>query len=80
MVRTKIILTLIFQLLVISFSNAQTNITVSGIVKDKNSKVGLPFVNIVLKTEKDSTFVSGTVTNEEGRFTLSKIKSGNSLS
>ncbi|MCP9748335.1 outer membrane beta-barrel family protein [Lacihabitans sp. CS3-21] len=77
MVRTKIILTLIFQLLVISFSNAQTNITVSGIVKDKNSKVGLPFVNIVLKTEKDSTFVSGTVTNEEGRFTLSKIKSGN---
>jgi hypothetical protein len=30
-----------------------------------------------LKTEKDSSFVSGTVTNEEGRFTLSKIKSGN---
>ena len=30
-----------------------------------------------MKTEKDSTFVSGTVTNEEGRFTLSKIKSGN---
>jgi outer membrane receptor protein involved in Fe transport len=77
MVRTKIILTLIFQLLIISFSNAQINITVSGIVKDKNIKVGLPFVNIVLKTEKDSTFVSGTVTNEEGRFTLSKIKPGN---
>ena len=30
-----------------------------------------------MKTEKDSTFVSGTVTNEEGRFKLSKIKSGN---
>ena len=30
-----------------------------------------------MKTDKDSTFVSGTVTNEEGRFTLSKIKSGN---
>ncbi len=75
--RTKIILTLIFQLLIFSYSNAQTNVTVSGIVKDKNSKAVLPFVNVVLKTEKDSTFVSGTVTNEEGLFTLSKIKSGN---
>lgn len=73
----KIIFFLILQISFFSFSNAQTNVTVSGIVKDKNSKALLPFVNVVLKTEKDSTFVSGTVTNEEGRFTLSKIKSGN---
>lgn len=73
----KIIFFLILQISFFSFSNAQTNVTVSGIVKDKNSKAVLPFVNVVLKTEKDSTFVSGTVTNEEGRFTLSKIKSGN---
>ncbi len=51
--------------------------TVSGIIKDKNSKVKLPFVNVVLKAEKDSTFVSGTVTNEEGRFSLAKMKPGN---
>ena len=73
----KIIFFLILQISFFSFSNAQTNVTVSGIVKEKNSKAVLPFVNVVLKTEKDSTFVSGTVTNEEGRFTLSKIKSGN---
>ncbi len=75
--RTKIVLTIILHLLILSISNAQISVTVSGIIKDKKSKVILPFVNIVLKTEKDSSFISGTVTNEEGRFSLSKIKSGN---
>ena len=77
MIRKKIILTIILQLFIFSISSAQTNVTVSGIIKDKNTKSVLPFVNVVLKTEKDSSFVSGTVTNEEGRFSLSKIKSGN---
>lgn len=77
MIRKKIILTIILQLFIFSISYAQTNVTVSGIIKDKNTKSVLPFVNVVLKTEKDSNFVSGTVTNEEGRFSLSKIKSGN---
>lgn len=77
MIRQKIILTIILQLFIFSISYAQTNVTVSGIIKDKNTKSVLPFVNVVLKTEKDSSFVSGTVTNEEGRFSLSKIKSGN---
>ena len=75
--RTKILLTTILQLLIFSISNAQTSVTISGIIKDKNTKTILPFVNVVLKSEKDSTFISGGVTNEEGRFTLSKIKSGN---
>ena len=75
--RFKIFLTFILQLIIFSISNAQTSVTLSGIVKDKQSKAILPFVNVVLKTEKDSTFVSGTVTDEEGRFSISKIKSGN---
>lgn len=58
-------------------SENSKSITISGIVKDNNSKTNLPYVNVILKTEKDSTFVSGTVSNEEGRFSLSKIKSGN---
>jgi outer membrane receptor protein involved in Fe transport len=77
MVQTKIILIIILQFFIFSISYAQTNVTVSGSIKDKNTKSVLPFVNVVLKTEKDSSFVSGTVTNEEGRFSLSKIKSGN---
>ena len=63
--------------MIFSITKAQTNVTISGIVKDKNSKANLPFVNVVLKTEKDSSFISGAVSNEEGRFSISKIKSGN---
>ncbi len=48
-------------------------VTVSGAVKSKSDKSGLPYVNIVLKTGSDSTFVSGTITDEEGRFTLDNI-------
>jgi outer membrane receptor protein involved in Fe transport len=74
--RTKIWLTIAFNLLIFSISKAQTGITVSGIIKDKITKSILPFVNVILKTESDSSFVSGTVTSEDGRFTLSRIKSG----
>ena len=52
-------------------------VTLSGIVKGKADKAALPFVNIVLKTGSDSAFITGTVSNEKGRFTLSNIKSGN---
>ena len=72
----KVLYFLILQLSFFSISNAQTSVTVSGLIKDKNTKSVLSFVNVVLKTEKDSSFVSGTVTNEEGRFSLSKVKSG----
>ncbi|RYU93619.1 outer membrane beta-barrel family protein [Emticicia agri] len=60
------------------YSFAQTSgISVSGNVREQGSKTALPYVNVVLKSEKDSSFTGGTVTNEEGRFTLSNIKPGN---
>lgn len=53
---------------------AQTqSVTLSGIVKDKKSQTALPFVNVVVKTEKDSVFVTGTVTDTEGRFSLTGL-------
>jgi hypothetical protein len=52
-------------------------ITISGLIKDHADLSTLSYVNIVLKTEKDSAFVTGTVSNEEGRFTLSNIKPNN---
>ena len=51
----------------------QTSISISGSVLVKNSKQTLPFVNIVLKKQADSTFVSGTITNETGNFIFEKI-------
>jgi len=54
----------------------QTSISISGSVLVKNSEQTLPFVNIVLKKQADSTFVSGTITNETGNFIFEKIKPG----
>ena len=71
---------LIFVILVgvVSILQAQTSsVTLSGLVKGNVDKTALPFVNIVLKKNKDNAFVTGTVSNEEGRFSLSNIQSGN---
>lgn len=64
------------------FNNLQaqiTEVTVSGTVRNKSDKTTLPYVNAVLKTDKEKTFVSGTVTNDEGRFSITGIKPGNYL-
>ncbi len=69
---------LLFVTVFFSVALAQnTSVTISGIIKDKAAKAALPFVTITLKTEKDSAFITGTISNEEGRFTLSNIKPGN---
>ncbi|MDB5260761.1 MAG: TonB-dependent receptor [Adhaeribacter sp.] len=76
--RIKIII--IFLLLVLpgSVSFAQNKVvTISGLVKDQAATTVLPFVNVVVKTASDSTLVAGTVTDEEGRFSLTNIKPGN---
>lgn len=54
-----------------------TRVTISGILKDKKSTEAIPFVNLVLKSEQDSAFIAGTVSGEDGRFTLTNVASGN---
>ncbi len=56
-----------------------SSVTVSGIVKSKADKTYMPYVNVVVKNEKDTSFVSGTITNDEGRFSVENIKPGNYL-
>lgn len=65
--------------ILISFINsmAQQNVTVSGLVKEQGNTATISFANVVVKAETDSSFISGTVTNEEGRFSLANIKPGN---
>ena len=61
-------------------SYAQTvSVTISGSTENQADKSKLPFVNLVVKKEKDSAFVTGTVSNEEGRFSLANIPSGEYL-
>lgn len=52
-------------------------ITISGLIKNKTNKLALSYVNVLARTEKDTAFVAGTITNEEGRFSLTGIKPGN---
>lgn len=56
---------------------AQENlVTVSGSVADKTAKAALPYVSLVIKTEKDSVFITGTISDDEGRFSISGIRPG----
>ena len=54
-----------------------TKVVLSGIIKDGKTKAVLPYANVVLKTEKDSVLITGTITNEEGLFSLTDVKKGN---
>ena len=57
-------------------SFAQTKVTLSGVIRDKSTQAGLPYVNVLLKSVADSSFISGTVTNEEGRYVITNVVSG----
>ena len=52
-------------------------VTLSGKIQENGQKTALAYVNVLLKTAKDSVFIAGTVTNEEGFFTFSELKKGN---
>ena len=65
-VERKIPIVILFFFLSIMIS-AQT--TIKGIVKD--TKEPLPFANVVLHKISDSTFINGTATDIDGRFTIS---------
>ncbi|MFV8441755.1 outer membrane beta-barrel protein [Flavobacterium sp. LB2P44] len=69
------LITSILLLSVTSLLGQNKTVTLSGITKDKITKSALPFVNVALKTVESNTLIMGTITNEEGRFSLSNIKS-----
>ncbi len=57
----------------------KSSVNVSGTIKDKVSSEALPFVNILLKKSTDSSFVSGTISNDNGLFTISDANPGDYL-
>lgn len=71
-----------FILLVVisSFSSkmfSQIEVAISGIVKQNETQAAIPYANVILKSESNNAFVTGTATNEEGRFTMENVPSGN---
>jgi ribosome-associated toxin RatA of RatAB toxin-antitoxin module len=61
-----------FQLL---FSQV-SSVTVSGLVKDSNDKLPLPYVNVTVYGQADNEFKTGTVTSEQGLFFISGLSTG----
>jgi outer membrane receptor protein involved in Fe transport len=69
-------LILIFVLAVVGEVFSQSGkVTVSGTVLD-NKSVALPYVNVIIKKAADSTFVGGTVTNDQGLFSIGGVTPG----
>ncbi|SEB86548.1 iron complex outermembrane recepter protein [Tenacibaculum sp. MAR_2009_124] len=74
----KLVLCSVFMLLAI-FANAQSNTTITGIVKDSKSGKGIPDVSITIKslekgttTDKNGNFTI-TVSNQSGALLFSKV-------
>lgn len=67
--KTRLTLSVSILLCILLSASAQT-LSVTGKVQTPAGEP-LDFVNIVLTTAKDSTFIAGTVTNGSGEFTLS---------
>ncbi len=62
---------------VLEKSTVQFNsVTISGLVRSKTDKTTIPYANLVVKNEKDSGFIAGTVSNDQGRFSIVGIKPG----
>lgn len=72
----------VLALLIVLMSNVhaqQSKATISGLVRDAGNKSALSFVNVTLRSAKDSALVAGTISGEDGRFTLPDMSSGNYL-
>lgn len=75
--RIKIFCLLAFSLFFVQLSAQVKFVTISGQVKDQTTGETLPYVNVVIKADKDSAFVAGTITDADGRFSLGNIAHGN---
>ncbi|QHI36156.1 Vitamin B12 transporter BtuB [Kordia antarctica] len=69
--------TLAIILLIFSFlANAQETITITGQIIDQDTKEALPFVTIAINDEATNTIVTGTITDDNGRFEIKNLKTG----
>ncbi|QHS58145.1 TonB-dependent receptor domain-containing protein [Chitinophaga agri] len=70
----------ILLLSVVSIVHAQSpKVALAGQVKSASNKTVLPFVSVTLTKVKDSTFITGTITGDDGRFRITDVNPGNYL-
>ncbi len=74
--KDRLFLLLIVLFSMASFAHAQNLVSVSGIVHAKATRLPLSFVNMLMKRSSDSTFIAGTISDEQGRFRFSGILPG----
>jgi len=77
--KINLIVILCLFLVPIKLSAQKPSVTISGTTKDKASDEVLSFVTVVLKKASDSTLVTGTISNENGLFTIADVKPGEYL-
>lgn len=68
---------LIIGFLLINVCAAYSQTAIGKVVDEK--QVSVPYANVVLLSLPDSTFVQGTVTDEQGNFALGGIEQGSIL-
>ncbi len=79
MIRTLRTFSLILLLVPLGLRAQVSLVNLSGTVKSEKNQELLPFVNIQLLSPADSSFLSGTITDEQGLFNLSDIAPGKYL-
>ena len=75
-VKIPLLIRIVFCTFYISFAQQKT-VTVSGSVKDKTTKTAIPFTNVTIKSDPENKLIAGTITNENGIFSIAGITSGN---
>ncbi|PCI98527.1 MAG: hypothetical protein COB15_05700 [Flavobacteriales bacterium] len=71
---TQIKLISIFLIVLISFS---VNAQITGRVADKDNKTSIPFANAIAINTSDSSIVKASITDENGNYSIEKLKDGN---
>jgi outer membrane receptor protein involved in Fe transport len=76
MKKINLIIFLYITLLPLGMMAQISSVNISGTIKDKVSVETLPFVNVVLIKAADSSFISGTISDDNGFFSISDVKPG----
>lgn len=57
-----------------TYTFAQDNFKIDGVILDNNNQEPVPYANVSIYNQSDSSLVKGTVTNDKGEFALNELK------